>query len=91
MKKVIAGLLVAIAAAFMTMGSMSAASADYGDTNPTNSEVKSGNVSDTSPTTAAASALPNTGGPNETLLAGGAALLLAGGAAVVVARRRQTD
>lgn len=88
MKKVIAGLLVAIAAAFMTMGSMSAAQADYGDTNPTNSEVKSGNVSDVSP---AASTLPSTGGPNETLLAGGAALLLAGGAAVVVARRRQTD
>jgi LPXTG-motif cell wall-anchored protein len=89
MKKVIAGLLVAIAAAFMTMGSMSAAQA-YPDTNPTNSEVKSGNVTTTSPTTAS-SALPSTGGPNETLLVGGAALLLAGGAAVVVARRRQTD
>lgn len=87
MKKLIAALLVAIAAAFMTMGSMSAAQA-YPDTNPTNSEVKSGNVTTTSPT---ASALPSTGGPNETLLAGGAALLLAGGAAVVVARRRQTD
>ena len=90
MKKVVAGLSVAGAAALLGLGTATAAQA-YPDTNPKGTEVNSSTVTPGSTSSTSPSALPSTGGPNETLLFGGAALLVAGGASIVVARRRQTN
>jgi len=95
MNKVIAGLIVAFAAALISLGLTSPAQA-YPD-NPPTSEATPPQVNSAAPDSQAAaaadtkSALPGTGGPNVMLLGGGVALVLAGGAVVVVARRRQTS
>jgi LPXTG-motif cell wall-anchored protein len=95
MNKVIAGMIVAFAAALGSLGLASPAQA-YPDTPPTG-EGTPPQVNSAAPDSEAAAAatrsaaLPSTGGPDATLLGGGVALVLVGGAAVVVARRRQTS
>jgi LPXTG-motif cell wall-anchored protein len=96
MNKVIAGLIVACAAALGSLGLSSPAQA-YPDTPPTSDgapprvDSAAPDSSQAAPTVSASSNLPSTGGPNAVLLGGGAALVIVGGATVVVARRRQNN
>lgn len=89
MKKLVAGISVAGAAALFSLGTATAAQA-YPDNNPSGTEVSNNGVTSNS-NSGTASSLPNTGGPNEPLLFGGAALVVAGAASIVVSRRRQTS
>jgi len=100
MKKIASAGSVVAAVVLGSMGVMGTAHADSSQnqppqvsppqsTTPQSSTVQSNDVSDNQ-VAAASESLPNTGGPDATLLGGALALLAAGGATVVVARRRQT-
>lgn len=94
MKKLIAGLGIALVVAFMSLGLVGPASAaDYAPTNPSDegtapSTIDTGTSAGSSPTSGV---LPSTGGPETVLLVGGAALLAVGGVALVASRRRARD
>ncbi len=94
MNKVLAGLIVAVAA-LLSVGLSSPALA-YPDTPPA-SELTPPKVTSAAPDSAEAAparsnatTLPSTGGPSVLLLVGGAVLVLAGAGVLVVNRRRQT-
>ena len=86
MKKVIAGSAVGAVAALLALGFSTPAQAYPDNTPPT--EILPQGPSEAAPASSKA-ALPNTGGPDETLLLGGLGLVVGGGAALVVARRRR--
>jgi LPXTG-motif cell wall-anchored protein len=86
MKKVLAGLTVAVAVVFVSLGLAVPAQA-YPDTPP--SQHTTTPASSQAAATTSSSSLPNTGGPDVALLGGGLVLVVAGGAVVLSARSRQ--
>jgi LPXTG-motif cell wall-anchored protein len=86
MKKVIAGLIVAVAVVFVSLGLAVPAQA-YPDNPPSQHTTTPGSTQ--AAPSAPSSSLPNTGGPNVALLGGGLVLVLAGGVVVLSARSRQ--
>lgn len=87
MNKAVAGSAVGAVAALMALG-FSAPAQAYPDATPP-TEILPAGPTEAAPASTVDAALPNTGGPDETLLLGGLGLVVGGGAAVVVARRRR--
>lgn len=92
MKKILAGLGIALAVALMSLGFVGSAHAadGYGGENPTDENVNPGTLDEGTQAGSSPSSgvLPSTGGPETVLLVGGAALLAVGGVALVASRRR---